>query len=181
VSKSWLAGLFRTRIMAVLVAQAMKRQRARRLAFLTLSQTGIEYRRSPLSHTLAAAPEAPQAGDRFPWLHLTFRAGGPAEDLFEKMDDTRFTLLVFGQPGPRAALAGFGDLVDVHTIPQTPENEAALEALSIDRPAFYLVRPDGYVALAGSHFNEADVRLWFADHHVHAAGAGRRVVERLAC
>jgi hypothetical protein len=181
VSKSWLAGLFRTRIMAVMVAQAMKRQRARRLAFMTLSQTGIEYRQSPLSRTIAAAPAAPQAGDRFPWLQLTFRADGAREDVFQKMNDTKFTLLVFGQPGPRAGLAGFGDLVDVHAVPQTPENEAALQALSIDGPAYYLVRPDGYVAVAGSHFNEADVRLWFADHRVHAAGAGRRIEQRLAC
>jgi 2-polyprenyl-6-methoxyphenol hydroxylase-like FAD-dependent oxidoreductase len=181
VSKSRLAALFRTRIMAMLVAQAMKRQRARRLAFMTLSQTGIHYRQSPLSRTIAAAPAAPQAGDRFPWLHLTFGAGGPREDVFQKMNDTRFTLLVFGQPGPRAGLAGFSDLVDVHTIPQTPENAAALKTLSMDGPAYYLVRPDGYVALAGSHFNEADVRLWFADVHVHAAGAGRRMEERLAC
>jgi 2-polyprenyl-6-methoxyphenol hydroxylase-like FAD-dependent oxidoreductase len=181
VSKSWLAGLFRTRIMAVLVAQAMKRKRARRLAFMTLSQTGIQYRQSPLSQTIAAAPEAPQAGDRFPWTHLAFRPGGPSEDVFQKMDDTRFTLLIFGQPGSGASLAGFGDLVNVHTIPQTPENDAALAALSIDGPAYYLVRPDGYVALAGSHFNEADVRLWFADHRMHAAGAGRPVEQRLAC
>jgi hypothetical protein len=146
-----------------------------------VSQTGIQYRRSPLSRTIAAAPEAPQAGDRFPWLHLAFRTGGLLEDVFQKMDDMRFTLLVFGQPGPRAGLAGFNDLVDVHTVPHTPENDAALAALAIDGPAYYLVRPDGYVALAGSHFNEADVRLWFADHRVHAAGAGRQVEQRLAC
>ena len=75
---------------------------------------------------------------------------------------------------------GFGDLVDVHTVPRTPGNEAALRAASIDGPAYYLVRPDGHVALAGSHFNEADVRLWFADHHVRLGAAARPVGQRLA-
>jgi hypothetical protein len=97
------------------------------------------------------------------------------------MDDTRFTLLVFGQPGPATGLPGFGDLVAVHTLPRTPENEAAIETASITSPAYYLVRPDGHIALAGSRFDEADVRLWFADNHVHPdAGAGRPAGERLA-
>jgi 2-polyprenyl-6-methoxyphenol hydroxylase-like FAD-dependent oxidoreductase len=181
VSKSWLAGVFRTRIMTALIARAMKRASARRLAFMTLSQTGIQYRQSPLSRTIDAAPEAPRAGDRFPWLQLAFHPGAPAEDLFQKMDDTRFTLLVVGQPGPRMGLAGFDNLVDVLTVPQTPENETALSAVSISGAAYYLVRPDGHVALAGTHFSEADVRLWFADNHVHADPFARRQAgERLA-
>ena len=124
-----------------------------------------------MSRGIAAPSGGPQAGDRFPWLQLAFRAGGPREDVFQKMDDMRFTLLVVGQPGPRAGIAGFNDLVDVHTLPRTPENDAALAAASIEGPAYYLVRPDGYVALAGSHFDEADVRLWFADTHVHLSAA----------
>jgi hypothetical protein len=179
VSKGWLAAIFRTRIMAALAATAMTRQRARKVAFATLSQTGIQYRQSPLSQTIAAAPGAPQAGDRFPWMHLSFRAGGLPEDLFQKMDDRRFTLLVFGQPGPRAGLAGFSDLVDVHTVPNTPGNALVLEAASIEGPSYYLIRPDGHIALAGSRFDEAEVRLWFADHHVHLA-AGRPAGARLA-
>jgi 2-polyprenyl-6-methoxyphenol hydroxylase-like FAD-dependent oxidoreductase len=171
VSKHWFAGIFRTRIMATVLAQAMKRRRARRAAFMALSQIGIEYRKSPLSRTLAAGPDAPQAGDRFPWLHLNFRAGGPLEDVFQKMDDTRFTLLVFGQPGPGGAPAGFRDLIDLHVLPKTPDNDLVMQSLSISGPAYYLIRPDGHVALAGGHYSETDVRLWFADNHVHLSGA----------
>jgi hypothetical protein len=180
VSKSWLAGIFRTRVMATIVAQAMKRQRARRLAFMTLSQTGIRYRQSPLSRTMAAAPEAPHAGDRFPWLQLAFRAGGAQEDLFEKMGDMRFTLLVVGQRPPASTVAGFEDLVNVIAVPRTPQNDAALAVASIDGPAWYLIRPDGYVALAGARFDETDVRLWFADHQVHPAAPQGRAGQRLA-
>jgi 2-polyprenyl-6-methoxyphenol hydroxylase-like FAD-dependent oxidoreductase len=177
VSKRWLAGVFRTKIMATVLAQAMKRRRARRAAFMALSQIGIDYRRSPLSSTLSAGPGAPQAGDRFPWLHLAFRKNGPLEDVFRKMDDTRFTLLVLGQPGPVTGIAGFRDLLDVHTVPMTPENELAMNAASIMAPAYYLVRPDGHIALAGARYDETEVRLWFADHHVHI-GAGAELSYR---
>src|SRR5262249_14947231 len=81
VSDSRLAGLFRTQIIARVAAFAMSRERVQRLAFRIVSQTGIQYRESPLSRSLEELPpEAPRAGDRFPWLRLKLRAGGPVED-----------------------------------------------------------------------------------------------------
>ncbi len=50
-SDSWLAGLLRTKVLARLMAIAMRRERVRRLAFRTVSQIGIHYRGSPLSQT----------------------------------------------------------------------------------------------------------------------------------
>src|SRR5438477_2365598 len=83
VSDSWLAGLFRTRILAKIAAFAMTFERPKQLAFRTLSQTGIAYRESPLSKSLPGLPGgAPRAGDRFPWLQLKFRANGPAGACF---------------------------------------------------------------------------------------------------
>src|SRR5216117_2118928 len=49
VSDRWLAGVFRTRVLAKVVAFVMSRNRLQRLAFRTISQTGIRYRSSPLS------------------------------------------------------------------------------------------------------------------------------------
>ena len=43
VSDSWLAGIFRTRIIARIAAFAMTFERAKKLAFRTISQTGIAY------------------------------------------------------------------------------------------------------------------------------------------
>jgi 2-polyprenyl-6-methoxyphenol hydroxylase-like FAD-dependent oxidoreductase len=67
VSESWLAALFRTRILARVVALAMTFERPKRLAFRTLSQTGIAYHQSPLSQTVGDLRDgAPRGGDRFP-------------------------------------------------------------------------------------------------------------------
>src|SRR6266705_1933066 len=101
VSDSWVAALFRTQIVARIAAFAMRIGRMRKLAFLTISQIGIRYPESPLSRTLAGLPQdAPQAGDRFPWLRLKLRSNGAVEDLFQKLDDTRYNLIVIGQPAP---------------------------------------------------------------------------------
>ncbi len=61
VSDNWLAGLWRTQILARLAAFAMSFQRIQALAFRTVSQTGIDYRKSALSEALGGLPEgAPQ-------------------------------------------------------------------------------------------------------------------------
>jgi 2-polyprenyl-6-methoxyphenol hydroxylase-like FAD-dependent oxidoreductase len=157
VSDNWLAGLFRTRILARIAAFAMTIERVRRLAFMTISQIGIRYPRSPLSQTSAGLPAgAPRAGDRFPWLRLRFQANGPAEDLFERLDDTRFNLLVFGQPGPADAAVGVDERVRVHAVPDDPANAAELARARVPAPSFYLLRPDGHVGLAGIRLDAGD-------------------------
>jgi 2-polyprenyl-6-methoxyphenol hydroxylase-like FAD-dependent oxidoreductase len=163
VSDSWLAGIFRTRIVTTIAALAMTRQRARRLAFMTLSQIGISYRQSPLSQSLdGRGRRGPRAGDRFPWLRLRFRQDGPREDLFQRLDDTRFNVLVIGQPLPSTERLSSDDLLQVHVIPSDPENERELARASITGPACYLLRPDGHIALVGTTFEAAEFRHWFA-------------------
>lgn len=156
VADSWLAGLFRTRVIARVAAFAMTFERVRNFAFRTISQIGIRYRHSPLSETLAGLPNgAPQAGDRFPWLRLAFKADGPVEDLFEKLDDTRFNLILIGQPSPSPGEANGGDVPRLHVIADVSSNEAELTRARIPRPSFYLLRPDGHVGLCGVRLDAA--------------------------
>jgi 2-polyprenyl-6-methoxyphenol hydroxylase-like FAD-dependent oxidoreductase len=166
VSDSGLAGLFRTRFVPKILALALRLGRVQRFAFLTISQTGIAYPNSPLSETLPGLPAtAPRAGDRFPWLRLAFSADGPAEDLFARIDDTRFTLLVIGQPAPPGGVPGLGDLLRTLVVSGDPANDRELDRARIPRPAFYLLRPDGHIGLAGGR--------------LEAAAVGRYVSERI--
>jgi 2-polyprenyl-6-methoxyphenol hydroxylase-like FAD-dependent oxidoreductase len=165
VSDSWLAGLFRTKVIARVAAFAMTRQKIRSLAFRTISQTGIRYRRSPLSRAAAAFPDgAPLAGDRFPWLHLSLKANAPAEDLYQQLDDTRFNLVVIGQTAPSRA-PGVGDLLRIHSIPDDQANRAELARAKISGPAFYLLRPDGHIGLAGGRLETDAVTRYLADRY----------------
>jgi 2-polyprenyl-6-methoxyphenol hydroxylase-like FAD-dependent oxidoreductase len=170
VTEGWFGRLFRTRILARVAAFAMTKERVRRLAFRTVSQIGIRYRESPLSRMLAGvAGDAPQAGDRFPWMKLRFEGSSAAEDLFQRLDDTRFNLLVIGQGAP--AVAG-GDLLRVHAVADDPSNREELDRAKIAGAAFYLLRPDGHVGLAGARLEAGAVERWFAEYRIVIAGGG---------
>jgi hypothetical protein len=94
--------------------------------------------------------DAPRAGDRFPWLKVAFTPGGAVEDLFEKLDDTRFNLLVIGQPLPTDGTLPLGELLQVHPIPADGANAAVLGDAGIFAPSYYLLRPDGHIGLCGA-------------------------------
>ena len=165
VSDGWLAGLFRTSVIAKVAARAMTFERVRKLAFRTLSQIGISYPSSMLSQTLAQLhKDAPKAGDRFPWLRLKFQTGGPVEDLFQKLDDTCFNLVVFGQAERAAeALGDLADLLHIQFVPVEPTNAEELARAKIPQPSYFLLRPDGHVGLSGSRFDASDVKSYLSD------------------
>jgi hypothetical protein len=161
VSDSAFAGLMRTAVVARLAGFAMTFRRVQLLAFRTVSQTGIQYREGPLSDGTLPG-DAPQAGDRFPWLKLQMRSGGPAADLFATLDDTHFHLLAFGQLLP-VGLPDFGGILATHAVPSDPANDAALAHAKIPQPSFYLIRPDGYVGLCGVTLDAASIESYFRE------------------
>jgi hypothetical protein len=163
VSPNWVAGLFRTRILTKIVANAMRLQRAKGIAFGVLSQTGINYPGSPLSRNLDGMNgHAPRGGDRFPWLRVKLRADGPVEDLYGKWDDTKFTLLVFGQPAPSEIKGLAGDLVAIHSIPADSGNEAELTRAGVPLKSFYPLRPDGHVGMCGGTLESGALENYLA-------------------
>jgi 2-polyprenyl-6-methoxyphenol hydroxylase-like FAD-dependent oxidoreductase len=153
VSDGWSGRLLRTRVLARVAALAMRFDPARKLAFRTISQTGIQYRASPLSQDLPGLPEhAPRGGDRFPWMKLRIAADAPDEDLYARLDGSRFNLILFGQPAP-AAPAALAGLMKIHQITSDGANGPVLAREHIPAVSYFLLRPDGYIGLAG---NRAD-------------------------
>jgi 2-polyprenyl-6-methoxyphenol hydroxylase-like FAD-dependent oxidoreductase len=149
VSNRWLAGLLRTRIVPRILAAAMRFERVRRLAFLTISQTGIHYRGGPLAQTLPGlAADAPQAGDRFPLLSF---------------DDLHFHLVLAGQDARAEEVPGCGGLLRLHRLPENAGQDAELARLKIAKPSFWLLRPDGHVGLAGARFDATAVQRYLAE------------------
>jgi 2-polyprenyl-6-methoxyphenol hydroxylase-like FAD-dependent oxidoreductase len=132
------AGFVRTRIVPLLVPQIFRLARARRFLFRTISQIGIEYRESTLS---AGAAGDLRGGDRLPWVPMR------DTDNFAPLTSMMWQAHVYGEPrvSARTTCAELG--VPLHLFAWTPECAHA----GLERSAFYLVRPDGYVALADSH------------------------------
>jgi hypothetical protein len=167
VSNTWFAGLFRTQILARAAAIVVNSNAVQRRAFRLISQTGIRYPKSFLSKSLDGLPEsAPQAGDRFPWLQLKFAANGPVEDLFQRIGDTRFNLVLIGQPPLAEDGTGLGDLLRTHVIPSDPANDVELARAQVPNPSFYLIRPDGYIGLCGRRF-AADYAREYTSQSLH--------------
>lgn len=160
VSDSLLAAFFRTRIMGNLARMAMRFERVQRLAYRTISQIGIRYRTSPLSLPRTQSSEhAPQAGDRFPWLSLQFTVGGVREDLYARLDDTRFNLVVIGEQAPAEARH---PLLRTLFIPFVPQNEAVLASAGLRAPSVYLLRPDTHIAMSGDRLDMHAVEAYLS-------------------
>jgi len=85
---------------------------------------------------------------------------GAVEDLFEKLDDTRFNLIVIGQATPSKEALGLGDLLRVHAVADDRGNDAALLRAAISQPSFYLLRPDGHVGLCGTTLEPGALRRY---------------------
>lgn len=168
VSDRWISGILRTRVLAKIAAFAMRFKRMQNFAFLTISQIGIQYRTSALSQTLDGLPaDAPHAGDRFPWLKLKFSLDGQIEDLFTRLDDTRFNLIVIGQPSLSSIPQRLELLLVIHQIPGDA-NEPELTRAHIPSPSFYLLRPDCYIGLAGTQLS-TDVLSRYFSNRLHFA------------
>lgn len=148
VNDSWLAGLLRSKLLARVAAFAMGLEPVRRFAFRVVSQTGIHYRASALSQSAGRLPaDAPRPGDRFPWLPLNLPGGG-------FFDDLHFHLVVVGQPMPEASIPG----VQVHALAHDDELRRAL----IPEVAYYLIRPDGHVGLAGATLDAGRIERYLS-------------------
>ena len=137
-----------------------------------LSQLALGYRDSPLSAGSAHAGTL-QAGDRVPDMTVRQRVpGGIWSDgrLLELLDPSRFTVLVAHadeaaslDTGLAEAAADFGDLA--HTLELAPAKGSAAEVrhdAALGRQgSVFLVRPDGYLALAsGSHSAAKHLTEW---------------------
>jgi hypothetical protein len=122
---------------------------ARRFLFRTVSQINVNYRTSPLS---VGAAGGVRGGDRLPWVPT-----GPGTDNFAPLAALTWQVHVYGEPRP--------GLADVCAELQLPLHhfawQSAMRRAGILRAALYLVRPDGYVALAAPDADPERLRTYF--------------------
>jgi 2-polyprenyl-6-methoxyphenol hydroxylase-like FAD-dependent oxidoreductase len=140
-----LARLMR-RIAPLLIRPLFSVQKMRRLLFRTVSQTMVNYRESSLSSGHVGDV---YGGDRLPWVKIN--SGVDYADNFAPLASLRWQLHVYGE-----ATAGLRALcnerkLQLQIFPWNTEMKRA----GLQRNAAYLLRPDGYIALADAEASPA--------------------------
>jgi hypothetical protein len=114
-----------------------------------VSQIGVQYRKSPLS---AGAAGSLRGGDRLPWVQTA-----PNQDNFAPLTTLAWQVHVYGEPRRGVADACAEIRLPIHAFTWTPEMRLA----GLVRGALYLVRPDGYVAIADPDGDPHRLRRYF--------------------
>jgi hypothetical protein len=138
-SSGALARFIRLHAVPLLMPPFFAFRTVRRYLFRTISQTAVNYRESGLSEGRAGKVHG---GDRLPWMKI--RLNGFEKDNFTPLTSLDWQAHVYGDPTPEIHAVCDGRKLPLHVFPWNPEMSRA----GLRRNAVYLVRPDGYVALA---------------------------------
>jgi 2-polyprenyl-6-methoxyphenol hydroxylase-like FAD-dependent oxidoreductase len=156
-----LARMVRTWLAPRLAPVVLRFGPGRALGFRTVSQLGVNYRRSPAVEEGRPSPRhGPRAGDRLPDGRLD--SDGRPRWLHEALNAPGFHLLLCG-PGDAfqaeqvaAVRDRWADLVTVHRLGPQPgpgvlhDDGTLLRRLGVRGAAHYLVRPDGHIGYRGA-------------------------------
>jgi 2-polyprenyl-6-methoxyphenol hydroxylase-like FAD-dependent oxidoreductase len=147
-SSGAIARLVRLEIIPFLLPTFLRREAGRRLLFRTVSQTAVNYRGSSLSEGRAGSVHG---GDRLPWVKPG--ANGAGEDNYAPLRSIDWQVHVYGEAASQLKTLCDSRKLPLHVFPWRPEMDQA----GFRRDAAYLVRPDGYVALADADGSDVAV------------------------
>ncbi len=134
-----IADLLRTRLAPLLIPRALALGPVREWLFRTVSQLTLNYRQSALSDGVAGHVHG---GDRLPWVAVD------GQDNFVPLKVIDWQVHVYGEPHESVRAVCEVEGLRLHVFAW----QAAHGYAGLARNAVYLIRPDGYVALAaGDH------------------------------
>jgi 2-polyprenyl-6-methoxyphenol hydroxylase-like FAD-dependent oxidoreductase len=140
-SRGAIAKRVRLNVVPTVIPMLFAARVARRFMFRTISQIVIAYRDSALSEGRVGHVHG---GDRLPWIAGAQSSGA---DNFVPLTSLDWQVHVYGQADPALAAMCRDRSIPLHMFGWREE----MESTGIRRDAAYLVRPDGYVALAADH------------------------------
>jgi hypothetical protein len=150
-TRGLVARVVRTRLVPRLVPVLFRLSPWRRLLFQTLSQIGVHYRHSPLSEGTAGAV---RGGDRLPWVEME-----PGHDNFAPLTSLQWQVHVYGDVRAGVAEACLELRLPLHRFAW----QAGMQRAGLQSGALYLIRPDGYVALADPHADPERLRQYVGE------------------
>src|SRR5262245_57924574 len=139
----------RTRLVPLILPLLLRLAPVHRFLFRTVSQIGVNYRNGPLSVGVAGAV---RGGDRLPWVET-----GPGQDNFAPLASLTWQVHLYGKQRLGVAEVCAELQLPLHRF----EWRQGMRRSGLLRAALYLVRPDGYVALADPHAEPGRLRHYF--------------------
>ena len=136
-SSGAIARHLRLDVVPLVLPAIFKLEAMRHFMFRTVSQTSVNYRSSRLSEGRAGDVHG---GDRLPWVE----AGSNDSDNFTPLTSLDWQVHVYGEAASEIQTICEDRALALHVWPWRAECERA----GLQRNSVYLVRPDGYVALA---------------------------------
>ncbi|HKO69322.1 MAG TPA: FAD-dependent oxidoreductase [Bradyrhizobium sp.] len=147
-----IARLLRLHVVPALIPTLFSLKVVRRFMFRTVSQSVVNYRGSSLSEGTAGTV---QGGDRLPWVK-TVRSGLDADN-FAPLRSLDWQVHVYGEASSEIRAACEARKISLHVFPW----QAETAHVGLRRNAVYLVRPDGYIALADAQGSAAAIESYF--------------------
>jgi 2-polyprenyl-6-methoxyphenol hydroxylase-like FAD-dependent oxidoreductase len=159
-SSSVIARALRLHLVPALLPRLLTMQAFRRLAFRTVSQTAINYRGSALSQGRAGRVHG---GDRLPWVPLD--TSDRSADNFTPLTSLEWQVHIYGNAGSDIRAVCAERRLALHEFSWQP----AMERAGLRRDALYLLRPDGYVALAVSEQSASTLTAYLWERAIRFA------------
>jgi 2-polyprenyl-6-methoxyphenol hydroxylase-like FAD-dependent oxidoreductase len=153
-SASAIARALRLHIVPMLIPSLFAFRATRRFMFRTVSQTAVNYRTSTLSQGRAGRLHG---GDRLPWVKTN---SSGLDDNFRPLTSLDWQVHVYGNAGPEIRAICEQRRLPLHVF--TWQRDMGRSGLQ--RDAVFLVRPDGYVAVADCD-NQAKALPPYLDRH----------------
>ena len=157
-----VAELLRTRFAPLVIPRVIGLEAAREYLFRTVSQITLNYRGGPLSVGKAGQVHG---GDRLPWAPV-----GDGDN-FASLSSMTWQIHVYGAAGAELAAWCAERGLPLFQYVWRPEHEAA----GLMQNALYLLRPDGYLALADEAASASAVDRYFAARRINP-GNGPTVI-----
>jgi 2-polyprenyl-6-methoxyphenol hydroxylase-like FAD-dependent oxidoreductase len=159
ISPSALARFVRTKAIPALAPGLFRLPPVRRFAFRTVSQIALNYRGSSLS--VGAAGKV-HGGDRLPWVKVSTQ--GTDEFNFARLTSLDWQIHIYGDAAPGIQALSERQNIPLHIFAWL----SGMKQAGLQRNAAYLVRPDGYVALASADTSDTAIAKYLSEKKIGA-------------